>query len=279
MPRHPNDPTRRQEIIRRETERLLRRLCCGGGASQTGQGGGWFIDAAEPNDAADVPQQTLCRERYCVRTLAPQWDLCCAELMLLPLLLPRHATALWHWEGGGAVCVHLHLSAPLAAETCGEETRRLRRLSYEDALTGLWNRNRFDALCADLTAAPPPRLGVAYLDVNGLKEANDRHGHRFGDELLRRTGEVLRQRFPAGSYRIGGDEFALIDTDSSQEQFRRRLDETLRALRQAGIRVAAGMSWRAERCEISAQIEEADREMYRAKAAFYHAEGRDRRRQ
>jgi diguanylate cyclase (GGDEF)-like protein len=49
-------------------------------------------------------------------------------------------------------------------------------------------------------------------DVDGLKVANDTRGHRAGDDLLKRTAEVLREAFRTDDVvaRIGGDEFAVI---------------------------------------------------------------------
>ncbi len=63
----------------------------------------------------------------------------------------------------------------------------VRKLAYQDVLTGLPNRRRFDdALAAALGA--PPRAGASHavllLDLNGFKAINDVHGHAAGDELL-----------------------------------------------------------------------------------------------
>ena len=50
------------------------------------------------------------------------------------------------------------------------------------------------------------------LDVDGLKELNDSHGHDAGDDLLRRCAETLRThvRDTDVSVRLGGDEFAVL---------------------------------------------------------------------
>ncbi|HVI38464.1 MAG TPA: diguanylate cyclase, partial [Gaiellales bacterium] len=57
-------------------------------------------------------------------------------------------------------------------------------------------------------------LSLALLDLDGLKQTNDAHGHQVGDECIRSVGAALREAGPGSSaYRIGGDEFALIVHD------------------------------------------------------------------
>ena len=86
------------------------------------------------------------------------------------------------------------------------------RLWYDanhDELTGLPNRGHlFDRLAV---ATPP--IGMAYLDLDGFKEVNDRWGHAVGDEVLRIVGARLRQTVTAAgglAARLGGDEFIAV---------------------------------------------------------------------
>lgn len=86
------------------------------------------------------------------------------------------------------------------------------RLWYDanhDELTGLPNRGHF----FDRLAAATPPIGMAYLDLDGFKEVNDRWGHTVGDEVLRIVGARLRQTVTAAgglAARLGGDEFIAV---------------------------------------------------------------------
>jgi len=99
-------------------------------------------------------------------------------------------------------------------------------LALQDELTGLGNRRAFVAQAqALLKEAPPGKLGLVLIDVDGLKFINDACGHQAGDELLEhvtRRAEAKQQKL----YRIGGDEFAvLIDRSKGQQ-----LTETMKSL-------------------------------------------------
>ncbi|CAN7232905.1 GGDEF domain-containing protein [Neorhizobium tomejilense] len=83
--------------------------------------------------------------------------------------------------------------------------------SRRDGLTGLLNRSAFMEELQTFS-----REGVTgaliFLDLDHFKSINDRHGHAIGDEVLRRTGQILAaydgQFNIAG--RLGGEEFALF---------------------------------------------------------------------
>lgn len=89
------------------------------------------------------------------------------------------------------------------------------RRALHDDLTGLPNRTLFwDRLehAIDRAERRGGRLGVLFLDIDGFKTINDRHGHSFGDEVLRQVAErlqaVLRDEDTIARY--GGDEFTVL---------------------------------------------------------------------
>jgi len=93
--------------------------------------------------------------------------------------------------------------------------RRARHLAQHDSLTALPNRSHFSerldqALRGDDEQAPA--LAVLFLDLDGFKPINDRHGHDAGDTLLRIVAERLSRSVRSQDMvcRLGGDEFACM---------------------------------------------------------------------
>jgi len=92
-----------------------------------------------------------------------------------------------------------------------------RTMMTRDALTGLYNRGYFDET-APRHLAHANRAGhqmsLVIIDVDRLKETNDRHGHQAGDQLLtfvaRQVGQIVRSADAACRY--GGDEFIVVLT-------------------------------------------------------------------
>ncbi len=93
--------------------------------------------------------------------------------------------------------------------------QELRTLATTDALTGVLNRGSGLLLFEkqlQLAKRNNSKLSVCYLDVNGLKEINDKYGHHEGDEALRFVSKVLKETLRKVDIicRLGGDEFLLI---------------------------------------------------------------------
>lgn len=92
---------------------------------------------------------------------------------------------------------------------------QVRTLAFQDPLTGLCNRARFfDLLGSARNRATDSeeQLAVLFLDLDGFKEINDRHGHDAGDQLLRQVAERLRSTVQPHNplCRFGGDEFLVL---------------------------------------------------------------------
>ena len=95
------------------------------------------------------------------------------------------------------------------------DQQRLNFLARYDPLTGLINRTLFaDRLENAVAGARRDGSVVAlmFLDIDGFKEVNDRHGHQVGDGLLRQVAERLvgTVRESDTVARLGGDEFTVI---------------------------------------------------------------------
>jgi diguanylate cyclase (GGDEF)-like protein len=102
-----------------------------------------------------------------------------------------------------------------SALTLATQFEQMRYLADHDPLTQLPNRRAF---MRELergvveSAEADASLALIVLDLDGLKELNDRHGHAAGDDCLIRLGRLLRTELRPHdrAFRIGGDEFAIL---------------------------------------------------------------------
>lgn len=91
----------------------------------------------------------------------------------------------------------------------------LQVLATTDPLTGLANRRQFAASMADAVARAR-RFGrhgaILFIDIDGVKRVNDRHGHRVGDALILEVAHRLENQVRSIDLaaRIGGDEFVIL---------------------------------------------------------------------
>jgi diguanylate cyclase (GGDEF)-like protein/PAS domain S-box-containing protein len=95
-----------------------------------------------------------------------------------------------------------------------EFENRIVKAAYTDTMTDIPNRAAFDrelkARIAGL--AEGNASGLAFIDLNGFKAVNDRHGHAVGDSLLKVIAMRLRARTKITDFvaRLGGDEFGVL---------------------------------------------------------------------
>jgi diguanylate cyclase (GGDEF)-like protein len=154
---------------------------------------------------------------------------------------------------------------------------RLADAAREDPVTGLRNRRGFDE-AFDLEVERARRTGqsVALVlgDLDHFKQVNDRFGHPRGDEVLRRTAEILRSTnrridLPA---RVGGEEFAVLLPDSDERGAHVAAERMRRAIREAfagdqqPLTISFGIaSFPAHGDNTDDVMESADQAMYTAK--------------
>ena len=152
-------------------------------------------------------------------------------------------------------------------------------LSTHDALTGLYNRAYFEEVMAQINHGNPFPISIVIADIDGMKRTNDTRGHPAGDELLRRTAEVLTSICRSGDVvaRIGGDEFAILlpHTDYSAagavlERLKDRLAEHNSVYEGLPLYVSLGAATACEPGLLSQTISAADREMYRDKQQHHY---------
>ncbi len=147
---------------------------------------------------------------------------------------------------------------------------QLRFANTHDSLTDLFNRAHLDTVRSTLEATAAP-VGVIMLDVDGLKQVNDRLGHEAGDHLLRRCGVVLRAACDASAVvaRLGGDEFAVLVPSATQEaldqavaHIREELARNNELTREPKLEFSLGSALSDKQGGIAQAMRLADRRMY-----------------
>ncbi|MBP0614685.1 putative bifunctional diguanylate cyclase/phosphodiesterase [Jiella mangrovi] len=107
-------------------------------------------------------------------------------------------------------------------DTRAAQQRELEHIANHDELTGLWNRRRFSAGLAEAfetREAGIDPLFLVMIDLDRFKSVNDTLGHGFGDRVLEMVANRLRKIVGRERRiaRIGGDEFAILVTDATEE--------------------------------------------------------------
>ena len=100
------------------------------------------------------------------------------------------------------------------AEQLSAHDKYQHRLAYRDALTGLRNATSYKAWAdefANKIGESITDFGIAVLDLNFLKETNDKYGHDIGNRVLVAAARTIAYTFKRSPvFRIGGDEFVVI---------------------------------------------------------------------
>ena len=124
---------------------------------------------------------------------------------------------------------------------------RLRKLAYEDALTGLPTFSRFRESVQNRLESPDAKarpMALLFIDIDKLKHINDVYGYAIGDKVVQQAALILQQFLPEPCMisRRTGDEFiACVDMDTSQLQ---RITDTITQFEMAhqGISIPISMT-------------------------------------
>ena len=145
---------------------------------------------------------------------------------------------------------------------------RLRRLSYLDTLTNLFNRNKFIEDCSK--DPKNESVGIVYMDLNSLKAINDEQGHTFGDMAIKTLASIIISSFgDYDIYRVGGDEFVIICHGIAEEKFNERIAELRSRIDESDYNSAIGYCYSSECSDINELVKTADEQMYLDKKYFY----------
>ena len=153
------------------------------------------------------------------------------------------------------------------------QKEQLRYMSYRDMLTTLYNRNKYIQVVDSVQSKPVSKTGVAYIDINGLKQTNDNYGHEAGDKLIINTSHSIIDVLPENAYRVGGDEFVIICFDMEEEMFRKKLQAICKNIAGKNVKASVGIVWKEYSDSLEDMLKEADNLMYAEKKKYYENKG------
>ena len=138
-----------------------------------------------------------------------------------------------------------------AKKTQKEDIERevLMKMAYTDGMTDLGNRFAYEEEKNRLEEKKNAHIIILIADMNGLKTANDSHGHSYGDQIICKTAEILSTSFEniGRCFRIGGDEFCVLAENAERVVFEaaiRSMEEKVSTLRENidGYGIAIGVA-------------------------------------
>lgn len=149
-----------------------------------------------------------------------------------------------------------------------------KKLLETDILTGLRSRYAYSEMIKELEKVPalPMDMKILSMDINGLKDTNDRFGHEAGDQLIKKAADCMKEVLaPYGTvYRTGGDEFiGILDQNAVSaallfEQLKRRAME-----KEISMSVGSVSVFEHPELPIEKLIVLADKRMYEDKKKYY----------
>lgn len=154
----------------------------------------------------------------------------------------------------------------------------VRQMAISDSLTGLLNRRGFFLQAQkqyELACRNASPSILIYADLDGLKEVNDTHGHRDGDQLIVDSGGVLKTVLRQSDVvaRVGGDEFVVFSMECEQPEIIvkriqdnvERFNKDNRRRYQLALSVGVVVCEPDETVSLEQLVEQADEAMYREK--------------
>ncbi|WP_252031312.1 GGDEF domain-containing protein [Vibrio sp. SCSIO 43135] len=147
------------------------------------------------------------------------------------------------------------------------EHQALSKISYQDELSGLYNRHYLRKLEQRSTLRHQSYVGI--FDIDHFKQVNDKYGHDIGDQVIKRVAQAIKVRIRDSDYafRFGGEEFVVIihtDSKSIAAQIFERIRTDIASMNQApNVTISGGFSPVVS--SLPQSLKQADQMLYKAK--------------
>jgi diguanylate cyclase (GGDEF)-like protein len=177
----------------------------------------------------------------------------------------------------GAVLLRLRLRA---IDELGDMTALAQARATRDPLTDALNRHGVEERLPELVAMAGRQgttIFVLFVDIDGLKAANDAHGHEFGDQVISAVADAVRASMRASDLvgRWGGDELIVLGIGRPEpveilsSRIRRHLEAGAIDLGRWPGGVSMGLAFAAaDGLDVDALIARADDDMYARRRAL-----------
>lgn len=110
---------------------------------------------------------------------------------------------------------------------CGMQDE-IKNIADTDFLTGFFSRIKYVEVLNELKQNPPKKLGVIFVNINGLRRTNEYLGYEFGDELITNSSKLIHSTLTEKFYRISGDEFVGFFPDEDESNFYSKVTSILK---------------------------------------------------
>lgn len=149
----------------------------------------------------------------------------------------------------------------------------MKKLSYNDSLTGVYNRRFFEEEVNEIEKNEDKKIGIIVCDVDGLKFINDTLGHVAGDRLIQASAKTIQKSIRQEDVlaRIGGDEFSVLLKNITEENLKKivkRIMEEVSLYNKKDCKIPLSLSIgyaSNNSLSISSMFKEADNYLYREK--------------
>lgn len=189
------------------------------------------------------------------------------------------ADDIWNMITFGILAIAINLFVMRLKVRSLSQHRKITHLSRIDLLTGLKNRNCYEAETKGLFDVCQEKLACVYADVNGLHAMNNEHGHEAGDRMLQAVANEMSVQFSGKyGYRVGGDEFVFFIPDGDEGTIQNKADAARKRLESLGYHTALGVACGGKQGgDITQLVKIAENGMYDNKRSFYQQPENNRR--
>ena len=179
--------------------------------------------------------------------------------LVMPLFMEAMAT---HW-----------FNVTIAIDVTLYYVYLLQQFTKRDPLTKLLNRQSY---YSDAETYANEITAFVAMDMDGLKEINDNHGHVAGDLALKTLADCFWKSSQKDQrvYRIGGDEYVILCLGASEEQVKALIQRIKSEVANTAYTCSIGYAMKTKDCTIDTLYQRADANLYEEKKLFYARTGK-----